>query len=240
MAAVLTRVLHSFVLAMNRLIWRYSPVSRSGFLSSDQLSWVAPLERGFETIRDELDANLLAERERLAPVHEIMGYASPDADGGARWNSYLLVFYGHAFPENWSRCPRTLEYLQRIPGLVSAFVSVLSPGGWLPPHQGAYAGVLRGLFALHVPPDKERCTIRFGEDVRHWNAGECMVFDDTATHEVKNEASGDRVVIYLDVLRPLPWPLSWLNRAMIRVLRHTFFKQPERNYRLWQQRQQLA
>ena len=45
-----------------------------------------------------------------------------------------------------------------------------------------------------------------GEDIRHWEEGKSMIFDDTFNHEVWNDTDETRVVLFVDVLRPLPSP----------------------------------
>ncbi len=40
-----------------------------------------------------------------------------------------------------------------------------------------------------------------------------MIFDDTFNHEVWNDTDETRVVLFVDVMRPLPSPESTINRA---------------------------
>ena len=48
--------------------------------------------------------------------------------------------------------------------------------------------------------------------------GEKLVFDDSHPHEVWNDSDSQRVVLFVDVMRPLFFPLSLLNRLMIRII----------------------
>ena len=41
--------------------------------------------------------------------------------------------------------------------------------------------------------------------------------DDTYDHEVWNDTDEERVVLFLDVLRPLPFPIDQLNRGILRL-----------------------
>lgn len=43
-----------------------------------------------------------------------------------------------------------------------------------------------------------------------------MFFDDSYVHEVWNDSDSPRVVLFVDFLRPLPFPLSLLNRMIFR------------------------
>ena len=96
--------------------------------------------------------------------------------------------------------------MREIPGMTTAMFSILSPRKHILDHRGPYKGVLRYHLGLIVPEDAERCRIRVGEDVRHWEEGKSMIFDDTFNHEVWNDTDETRVVLFVDVLRPLPFP----------------------------------
>ena len=48
-----------------------------------------------------------------------------------------------------------------------------------------------------------------------------LVFDDTLEHEAWNETAGVRVVLFVDFVRPLPWPLSTFNQLLLTLAGHT-------------------
>ena len=55
--------------------------------------------------------------------------------------------------------------------------------------------------------------------------GSSVLFDDTWNHEVFNQSSGDRVVLLLDVLRPLPPLLHSINLLNSKgIIRMTYAK----------------
>jgi aspartyl/asparaginyl beta-hydroxylase (cupin superfamily) len=43
-----------------------------------------------------------------------------------------------------------------------------------------------------------------------WREGESLLFDDSWNHEVVNESDGIRVILIVDILRPMPSPVQWL------------------------------
>ncbi len=98
--------------------------------------------------------------------------------------------------------------MREIPGMTTAMFSILSPRKHILDHRGPYKGVLRYHLGLIVPREAERCRIRVGEDIRHWEEGKSLIFDDTFNHEVWNDTDETRVVLFVDVLRPLPSPWS--------------------------------
>jgi beta-hydroxylase len=81
-----------------------------------------------------------------------------------------------------------------------------------------YKGVLRYHLGLIVPQPPSSCRIRVGPDTRCWAEGRSLIFDDRYPHEAWNEASSHRTVLFVDFVRPLPWPLSLVNRAVIRII----------------------
>ena len=60
---------------------------------------------------------------------------------------------------------------------------MLSPGKHIPAHRGPYKGVLRYHLGLKIPEPREGCRIRVGEEVRHWEEGASLLFDDTEQME---------------------------------------------------------
>ncbi|MHB8233624.1 MAG: aspartyl/asparaginyl beta-hydroxylase domain-containing protein, partial [Solirubrobacteraceae bacterium] len=102
---------------------------------------------------------------------------------------------------------------------------------------GPYKGVLRYHLGLIVPEDAESCRIRVGDDIRHWQAGKSMIFDDTFNHEVWNDTDETRVVLFVDVLRPLPEPESTINRWIVKAIGYSpFVLDAKRNQEAWERR----
>jgi aspartyl/asparaginyl beta-hydroxylase (cupin superfamily) len=52
---------------------------------------------------------------------------------------------------------------------------------------------------LIVPPG---CRFRVGGEVREWEEGKLLIFDDTIEHEAWNDGPEDRVVLIFDIWRP--------------------------------------
>jgi len=64
-----------------------------------------------------------------------------------------------------------------------------------------------------------------------------MIFDDTYNHEVWNDTDETRVVLFVDVLRPLPTPWSQLNRLIVRAISYSpFVLDAKRNQQAWERR----
>jgi beta-hydroxylase len=208
---------------MERLISRASPNGSRTFFPPERFGWIAEVERDWTAIRRELDA-LLVEREAIPAFHEISEIQRPITNDD-KWKTFVFIGWGHVAEENLARCPDTARALGRIPGLRSAMFSILAGGKHIPPHRGPYSGVLRYHLGLLVPRP-ESCRIRVGSDVRSWREGRSLVFDDSNEHEVWNDSGADRAVLFVDFIRPLPFPLSLLNRLVIwKIGRMEFVKE---------------
>jgi beta-hydroxylase len=197
--------------------------------------WVTHLEQDWQAVRLELD-QVMCYRDQIPSFHEILKEASTittDHD----WKTYFLSGIGMDCRENAQRCPETMRLLEKIPGLMTAFFSILSPGKHIPAHRGAYNGVLRLHLGLLVPSPKELCRIRIGNDFRHWNEGEALIFDDTFNHEVWNDTDGFRVVLFVDFARPLRQPWHWLNQRLLRLCSLApFLREAGAKQKAWEKR----
>lgn len=203
------------------LITRCTRDGRRTFFDANPFPWTRTVEAGAAEIRRELD-QLLLKREEIptfSDVSENQKYLAP----AAQWQTFFLYLYGKPVKENCTRCPNTNRLLQSIPGMKTAMFSILAPGTHIREHYGVYKGVLRYHLGLIVPEPASACRIRVGPDVRSWAEGRSLIFDDRHAHEVWNDASTHRTVLFVDFVRPLPWPLSMVNRGVISIISMTSF-----------------
>lgn len=204
------------ILVVEKLIERSSLVGNSPFLSTGAFPWIADLEAGWPTIRAELN-QVLTYREAL-PNFQDISVDQVSLTDDDQWKTFFFFAYGFRSAENCARCPKTAALLRQVPGMTTAFFSILGPGKHLPEHRGPYKGVLRYHLALRVPDPPGACHIRVGGHDAVWQEGRSLVFDDTYPHEAWNEADADRVVLFADVVRPLRWPVSLLNQLVIKAI----------------------
>jgi len=198
---------------------------RRVYFDPASFGWAAALEAGWRESRAELD-QVLAERDRIPTFQEVSEeQRSITRDAG--WKANVFTVFGHPIERNAQRCPATARLLAGIPGLRNAMFSILSPGKRIPEHRGVYAGLLRYHLALKVPADAASCELTVGGEKRTWREGATLVFDDSYPHSVRNDTTEERVVLFADFVRPLPWPLSWMNRAVLAMLaRSPLFTRP--------------
>lgn len=183
--------------------------------SASDFAWTRPLEAGFPAIRRELEG-VLSRRDKVPNFDEV----SPDQahlTRGNDWKTYFLYAYGYKAERNCTACPETTRLVEDIPGMKTAFFSIMGPGTHVPAHRGPYKGLLRYHLGL-VVPEPEQCSLRVAHQVLHWREGQSVMFDDTYEHEVWNDSQQDRVVLFVDVLRPMPAPWSLANRLLVQAV----------------------
>ena len=200
---------------MERLVHRFSSVGDQPFFVPTQFAWIPGIENRWTAIRAELDA-ILRQREQIPNFHEVSSQQVKLTQDD-RWKTYWLYAYGRKMVDNCRRCPETTRLLEGVPQIKTAFFSILGPRKHIPEHTGPYGGVLRYHLGLKVPRRKELCRIRVASEVAHWDEGKGIVFDDTFSHEVWNDTDEERVVLFVDFARPLPYLLSVANEAVIRL-----------------------
>jgi aspartyl/asparaginyl beta-hydroxylase (cupin superfamily) len=91
----------------------------------------------------------------------------------------------------------------------------------VPAHCGLYNGYLRYHLAIEAP----RATppsLRVKDHHYTRQEGESVLFDDTWSHEIKNESSEIRVVLIVDILRTMRAIAGLVNWAMFLADRFTY------------------
>ena len=119
----------------------------------------------------------------------------------------------------------------------TAMFSILAPHKHIPDHCGPYKGIVRYHLALKVPEPRDQCRIRVGDEIVTWEEGRSLIFDDTYEHEVWNDTDGERVVLFVDVVRPLRFPMNLVNAGVIWAIAHSpFILDAKRRHLAWEER----
>jgi beta-hydroxylase len=75
-----------------------------------------------------------------------------------------------------------------------------------------------------------------GPETRGWREGESLVFDDTYEHEAWNDTDETRVVLFVDVIRPLRQPMRSINAGMIKAIGYSpFIQDAKRRHQAWEE-----
>jgi ornithine lipid ester-linked acyl 2-hydroxylase len=193
---------------------KFSQVETTPFIDPRQFEWHEIITSGWATIQSELKA-VLSAVETIPSWPEVMDEQGLVDDD--KWRTYFFFVYGKRFEKQCSECPDTTRLLQKIPGMKTALFSILAPGTRLAPHRGPYRGVMRYHLPLLVP-EHGQCGIRVGDQTTGWEEGVGIMFDDTYEHEAWNDTNETRVVLFLDITRPMKFPFNIINSAIIKII----------------------
>jgi ornithine lipid ester-linked acyl 2-hydroxylase len=218
---------------LEKFVAQQSLVGDCPLFTAEQFPWVATLEDNWQVIRQELEG-VLADCDRL-PNYQDISQRQTKITNDNRWKTYFFFAYGFKSALNCQQCPRTAELVQQIPGMKVAFFSILAPHKHIPAHRGLHKGVIRYHLGLVVPQPEHQCRIRIADQILHWQEGKSLLFDDTFDHEVWNDTDGYRVVLFLDVARPLKPPAALLNWLVNRAIAFSpIVQEAKRNHVHWE------
>ena len=219
---------NSVLRGLAKIYSRQSLVPDLPIIPNHHFPFIAEIEANWQTIRAELDV-LLKDRDSIPFMDEV----SPDQariSHSQKWRAFFLWGLGDEVTGNTAQCPQTAALLRKVPGLRSAWFSILAPFYKIKPHSGITKGIVRSHLGLIVPANRERCRMWVDEEKIHWDQGKCVVFDDSRKHRVLNSTEEERVVLLFDFDRPMRWPGRMLHRlAMTLIKRTAYYHDARRN-----------
>jgi tetratricopeptide (TPR) repeat protein len=186
----------------------YPNLPQIQFFDREDFPWVAAIEAAAGDIRRELESLLASGIEDFRP------YIRTDANrprlddspllDSQDWSALFLCENGVLFDDAIAKCPITWEAVQaaplpRIPSSPTVMFSLLRAGARIAPHTGTHNTRLVCHLPLIIPSD---CRFRVGNEVRQWEEGKLLIFDDSIEHEAWNDSAQDRVVLIFDIWRP--------------------------------------
>ena len=178
------------------------------FYERDEFPWLAGVEAATDEIRDELLG--LLETEQGFEPYVVSDARRPRRDfhglnDNKDWSALHLYREGVPDEANIARAPRTFAAMQRAPLCYCArrtpavMFSLLRARTRIPAHNGMLNTRLICHLPLIVPPG---CGFRVGNEIREWEVGKALIFDDSIEHEAWNDSDQDRVVLLFDIWRP--------------------------------------
>jgi len=209
-----------FTLFMSEVISQ-SETGETAFFDTADFPWVEQVEQCYNDVYQEFGQ--VSSNIELLPAfqefHDIQHKLTDDE----KWKVFAFQAYGEMLDENLALFPQTATLLNLIPQWTTGMFSILMPGKQIQPHEGPYKGVLRYHLGLTIPSD---CGISVKGQQRHWQDGKSLIFDDTFEHFAWNNSSDLRAVLFVDFIRPLPFPLNILNEwVVLSVFRRSDFIQ---------------
>jgi aspartyl/asparaginyl beta-hydroxylase (cupin superfamily) len=178
------------------------------FYERDEFDWVGAVEAAAGDMRAELEAVLEEDglfRPYLQSRQDRPSYDFHGLLDNPAWSTLYLWENGGPVEKNVARFPRTFAALRDVPlprittRAPSILFSLLKPGARIEAHHGMINTRLICHLPLIVPPD---CGFRVGNEIRAWEEGKLLIFDDTIEHEAWNDSDRDRIVLIFDAWRP--------------------------------------
>lgn len=177
------------------------------FYERADFPWLAEMEAAIADIRTELQS-LIEDDESFTPYIEADPNRPPAVHrllGDPSWSAFHFFKEGEPIVRNVTRCPRTAEALGRAPlprirgRSPMALFSLLRGGAHIAPHSGLFNTRLICHIPVIVPPN---CRLRVGNEVREWEEGKALIFDDSIEHEAWNGSDRTRTVLLFEIWRP--------------------------------------
>lgn len=136
------------------------------------------------------------------------------------WKTFPLRMFGKDNIENQNKCPITREILRDNPEILTAFFSIMEPHKTLPSHYGPFKGILRYHLGLLIPPKEAgNCFISVDNIIYEWKEGEGILFDETYKHFVMNQTDYPRIILFIDVKRPMYSNImNYINSSLIWIM----------------------
>lgn len=207
---------HSNILGpINCLFYGFSAIKKSAYIDVNNFPELTVLQENWEMIRDEAESLNDEEKIKSSDEKDDLGFNSFFKTG---WKRFYLTWYGSPLKSASELCPKTVELLGSIGSVKAAMFAMLPPGARLVRHRDPYAGSFRYHLGL-TTPNSEECFISVDGEKYHWKDGEPVMFDETFIHYAENKTDKNRIVLFLDVKRPVTFFLvDWINEIFSRVV----------------------
>jgi beta-hydroxylase len=214
----LTRKLtdHANVFApINCLFYLFSSHPNKPYFRVEDFPELRILEDNWTIIRDEAVTLNDAAHIKASIDLDDVGFNSFFRTG---WTRFYLKWYGSNLKSAELLCPNTLALISQIPQIKGAMFTMLPPGATLQRHRDPYAGSLRYHLGL-VTPNSDDCYISVDGEKYSWRDGEAVMFDETYLHYATNKTDKNRIILFLDIKRPVNFFLvDWLNELFSRLV----------------------
>tara|TARA_X000000368_G_C23012438_1_gene704128 strand:- start:941 stop:1657 length:717 start_codon:yes stop_codon:yes gene_type:complete len=221
--------------ALRPLFRKFSLLGNKVFFDNEDFPITKVLEDKYPIIKGEFE-KMQDRLNDFAPFQEM----SPDQiyiSNDDKWKMFFLKAGKIRFERNCQEFPETMKIIESEKNLISAYFSVIGPRKMLMPHEGPWCGILRIHLGLQIPTEGKGCTLVVNQQEYRWEEGKAVVFDDTYEHIAVNMTDRNRIVLFLDYMRPLPWPLNWLNHFVVYMARFLpYFKIPIQRHKEWEKK----
>ena len=222
------RVLYSISIFLRNFFGRQSTVGNEPILNNIDFSFIPEIEKNWKLIYSEME-NILKFKNLIPAFHEV-SVDQKTISKGNKWKTFGLFGFGNKFKKNCSFAPKTTELLEKIPGLQTAWFSIIPPGYNIPSHTGVTKSIIRGHLGLKIPQNTNDCYMDVGANRLHWEQGKILIFDDTYYHAVWNRTTEERIVLLFDFDRPMKYSGRLLHNLSLKAFKKTnYYSAPVKN-----------
>ncbi|WP_339106719.1 aspartyl/asparaginyl beta-hydroxylase domain-containing protein [Roseovarius rhodophyticola] len=200
---------HSNLLGpINVLFYMFSKVPTTPYISKDHFPELEVLHDNWEVIRDEA---IQIDQQGAIKASDDMDDIGFNSFFKTGWTRFYLKWYGSKLASASKLCPKTTQMIESLPSIKGAMFAMLPPGARLVKHRDPFAGSLRYHMGLSTPND-DACFIDVDGQKYSWRDGEVVMFDETYIHYAENQTDQNRIILFLDIKRPVTFaPIDWLN-----------------------------
>jgi ornithine lipid ester-linked acyl 2-hydroxylase len=167
------------------------------YFNADEFPWVAETESEFEAFRAHISTYLKKHGGSIEPyfLKELM--TRPNS-----WKVQAFFFWGQRISETCDTAPEIEAFFKKIPGMVSASISLLDGHSEVSPHCGDTNTVMRCHLGLMIPVGLPDCGFEVNGEQRAWENGKWLLFADAHRHRAWNHSDQPRAIIIMDVILP--------------------------------------
>lgn len=201
------------LLPYNRFISWYIGQEQSDkvFYSEQEKQQLFPisntLELNYPSIKQELNTFMTSQhnnhsQDRVSIPNSNLFSSFETALNYDDWNTIPVFVNGNELEYSRKYFPSLMKCIDSSNGqLFTAFFSILEPGKQIEPHNGPFKGVLRYHLGIDIPNGD--CFISVNDQRYNWKNGEGVLFDETHLHYAQNNTNKRRIILFIDVIRPL-------------------------------------
>lgn len=170
---------------------------------------------------DNGDSLLMMSKTLNGANEEVGAYRNIINDKVKAWR-FVNIKMGKEFTKDAEEhFPFLVKLLEGLPEVTVCAISVLQEGVRIPIHNGYYKGIMRYMMPIIIPKDRDNVFLCVNEKKYNWTEGEGVLWDDNFPHKVYNNTNEIRVVIFMDIIRPLCGVANYLNKQFLNLISNT-------------------
>lgn len=157
-------------------------------------NWIKSLENNTHVIKEELESYI-----SIYGKNNLSKYYSYSSSSNG-WLTIPLIFFTIKNKATFNDFPRTYAILQEIPELITAEFSIIEPNTQIKEHEGYSKQIMRTHLGLKIPSGD--LALKCDNEIKKWEQGKTLSFNDGYLHEAWNNSQEDRWVLMIDT--PIP------------------------------------